>query len=300
MHVVTGAFSYTGSYIARRLLEAGEQVKTLSRREEPGHPLSDQVEFARLQFVDRRALVAALEGAEVLHNTYWVRFPRGRVTWEATLRNTRFLLHAASLAGVPRVVQISVTNASERSPLGYFRYKALAERALREVGVSYAIVRPTLIFEREDILVHNIAWALRRFPVFTVPGNGAYPIQPVSARDVARLAVELARGREDVIVDAAGPATYTFEELARLIRSALRARCRLVHVPAPVALALATAVGAARRDALLTREELSGLMDGLLASHESPVGLIRFEDWLADAAPTLGTAYVSETERNWR
>jgi uncharacterized protein YbjT (DUF2867 family) len=300
VHVVTGAFSYTGSYIARRLLEAGERARTLSRRPDPSHALSRDVEFAKLQFEDHRALAAALKGAQALYNTYWMRFPRGRVSWETALRNTDVLLRAASAASVPRVVQISVTNASEDSPLGYFRSKAIAERMLREAGVSYAIVRPTLIFEREDILIHNIAWALRRFPLFTIPGSGAYAVQPVSAGDVARLAVEVAGVRENVTIDAAGPVTYTFDELVRAIRSAVRARCRLTRVPAPVAVALAGAVGAARRDTLLTREEVIGLMQGLLVSHDPPRGRARFDDWLAECGPALGRAYVSERQRNWR
>ena len=274
-------------------------MRTLSRRPDPAHPLAREVEFARLQFDDRAALEADLRGAATLFNTYWVRFPRGRVGWDDVLRNTRTLIAAAAAVGVRRVVQISVTNASEGSELGYFRHKALAERALRESGLSYAIVRPTLIFEREDILVHNIAWALRRFPLFTIPGSGAYRVQPVSARDVATLAVDVAARGDDVTLDAAGPAVYTFDELVRLIRGAVGARTRLVHVPVPLVVALTRAAGAAKRDTLLTRQELTGLTQELLLSHDPPSGRIRLEDWLEEHGAELGRSYVSELRRNW-
>jgi uncharacterized protein YbjT (DUF2867 family) len=298
VHVVTGALSFTGSYLARALLERGERVRTLSRRPDPGHPLSASVEFAPLEF-DERALVRSLEGASTLFNTYWVRFPRGGVTWDTVVANTRTLLRAAASAGVGKVVQLSVTNASERSPYGYFRAKALAEDALRESGLAYAIVRPTLIFGRGELLFSNIAWALRRSPVFLLPGGARYATQPVAAEDVAELAVELAASADDAIVDAAGAATYSFAELVGAVRAAIGARARFVSVPARALLAATRGAAAPLRDVLIVPEELAALGDDLLVSGEPPRGGRRLDDWLRTEADTLGRAFVSERRRNW-
>jgi NADH dehydrogenase len=172
VNAVTGVFSYTGSHIARRLLDDGERVRTLSRAPDPGHPLSERVEFARLQFEDPIELLDALRGIDTLYNTYWVRFPRGRTTWDVVLENTRMLLRAAGAAGVSRIVHVSVTNPDADDRLGYYRYKALAEQAVRDAPLSYAIVRPTLVFARDDILLNNIGWVLRRFPLFVIAGDG--------------------------------------------------------------------------------------------------------------------------------
>ena len=217
LDVVTGAFSYTGSFIAQRLLDEGVRVRTLTRRVDPASPLHGRVETAALQFANRPALVESLRGARCLYNTYWVRFERGGTTFDRAVRNSALLFEAAAEAGVERIVHLSVTNPSEDSPLPYFRGKAQVERALAAAGPAYAIVRPTLVFGPRDILVNNIAWILRRFPVFVMPGDGSGRVQPVSAEDVAELAVTTTAGT----VDAAGPEEYSFEELVRLVGAAI-------------------------------------------------------------------------------
>jgi uncharacterized protein YbjT (DUF2867 family) len=300
VNVVTGAFSYTGSYIARALLERGERVRTLSRAPaRAGHPLAERVEPGRLQFEDRGALEEDLRGAHTLFNTYWIRAPRGRIGFDTAVANTRLLLSAAEAAGVRRVVQLSVTGAAEDAPLAYFRGKAQVDRAVRESALGHAIVRPTLVFGGGDVLISNIAWALRRFPLFLLPGRGDYPIQPVAVEDVALIALDAARAEQDLECDAAGPDTFSFAELVGLIRTAIDARTPVLRVPPPLALAAAFLVGRARRDTMLSREELDGLMAGLLSSREPPRGERRLADWLAEHAEGLGRRYVSERVRNW-
>ena len=293
--VVTGAFSFTGSFVAERLLAVGVAVRTLSRRDDPSHPLHGRVELAPLQFADEAALVESLRGARTLYNTYWIRFEHGGSTFDRAVSNTRLLFRAARTAGVERVVHVSVSNPSEGSPLPYFRGKARCEQALAESGLEHAIVRPTLVFGPRDILVSNIAWILRRFPVFLVPGDGRYRLQPVSAEDVAEIAVT-AEGT----VDAAGPEVYTFDELVRAIGAAVGCPRRLVHVPTMAALAVGAAVGLARRDAILTRDEAAGLAAELLVSHVPPLGRASFRDWLPANGDGLGRRYVSELARNFR
>ncbi len=277
-------------------------MRTLSRERDPGHPLASEVEFARLQFADRGDLVAALRGAHTLYNTYWVRFPRGATTWEGVVANTRALLAAAREAGVERVVHVSVTNASADSALPYYHHKAVAEQAVRDCGLAYAIVRPTLVFADGDILLNNIAWTLRRFPLFLIPGRGDYRVQPVAAEDVADACAEAAAdaGDRPVERDAAGPAAYSYERIVRMIRAATGARSRIVHAPPRVTVAAGAVVGRLMRDALVTERELTGLMQEALVSHEPPRGRRTFESWLAEHGPALGREYASEYRRNWR
>jgi NADH dehydrogenase len=296
LDVVTGAFSYTGSFIARRLLDDGVRVRTLTRRDDPASPLHGKVETAPLQFADRAALVESLRGARCLYDTYWVRFERGGTTFDRAVRNSALLFEAAAEAGVKRIVHVSVTNPSEDSPLPYFRGKAQVERALAGAGPAHAIVRPTLVFGPRDILVNNIAWILRRFPMFVVPGDGSGRVQPVSAEDVAEIAVTTAAGT----VDAAGPEEYSFAELVRLVAAAIGCRRPLVPAPPGVALALGAVVGAARRDAVLTRDEFEGLEKSLLVSAAPALGRDSFREWLERNGATLGRAYVSELRRNFR
>jgi nucleoside-diphosphate-sugar epimerase len=295
--VVTGAYSYTGRFIASRLLADGRQVRTLSRR--PRGPDDLDLPTAPLQFKDVAALVESLRGAETLYNTYWIRFAHAGTTFDRAVENTRVLFRAALEAGVGRIVHISVTKACQNSPYPYFRGKAAVEQELSTLGLPYAIVRPTLVFGPHDILVNNIAWILRRFPLFLVPGRGEYCVQPVAVEDVAALAVEAAGSSGNPVLDAAGPDTLTFDELVRAVRAGVGSRARIVHSGVAPALGLTRLAGLFLRDIVLTRDEALALMDSLLVSEGAPTGSARFGDWLAQNAEVLGRSYVSELTRNW-
>jgi len=300
LHVVTGAFGFTGRYITRRLLAEGRRVLTLTAQPEQASPFGRDVSVAPFSFDNPARLASSLCGAAVLYNTYWVRFDWGGESYERAVENTRTLFAAAREAGVRRVVHVSITNPSEDSPFGYFRGKALLERELRESGVSHAILRPAVVFGPEDILINNIAWIVRRLPFFAVPGNGRYGLQPIYVDDLAALAVENGSRRDDCTLDAVGPETFGFEELVALIARSVGRRPRVLHVGPGTAYALTRVVGRLVGDVLLTREEIDGLMADLLVSGGAPTGATRLSDWLRANAATVGRRYASELARHYR
>ena len=236
--VVTGAFSYTGRYVTRRLLDQGVRVRTLIRSPVAEDPFGGRVEVAPLDFSDPDGLRRSMQGAGVFYNTYWIRYAHGRITFDLAVENTRTLFEAAKRAGVGRIVHFSVTSPSSESALSYFRGKARVEDMLKGLGVPYAIIRPTLVFGVGDLLLNNMAWALRRFPVFPVYGNGDYPVQPVYVEDVAAQAVEAGSQSESFVVDSDGPDTFSFEALLRLLASSMGVRRWFLHTPPRVGLAL--------------------------------------------------------------
>ncbi len=300
LHVVTGAFGYTGKYIARRLLARGEQVRTLTGHPDRPHPFGSQVSVAPFNFDHPRQLAASLRGAAVLYNTYWIRFPHRGITFEQAVDNTRTLLRAAEEAGVRRIVHLSITNPSEDSSLPYFRGKALLERDIAHSRLSYAIIRPAVIFGREDILINNIAWLLRRLPVFAVFGSGEYRLQPIFVEDLAELAVAAGAEDENAVLDAVGPETFTFNDLVRLIANQIGSRAKLIHVRPGLALFLARLAGYMVGDVLITPHEVQGLMSNLLVSDSPPAGQTRFSEWLAQNAAHVGAKYASELKRHYR
>jgi NADH dehydrogenase len=298
--LVTGAFSYSGSAIAARLLDAGSGVRTLTYHPDRPHPLQASVESFAYRFDDPAALVHSLAGVSTLYNTYWVRFDHGRASFANAIENSRALFFAARRAGVRRIVHVSITNPSIESPLPYFRGKALVEHALAESGVPYSIVRPTWIFGGEsDILANNIAWILRRMPVFALPGNGAYAVQPVHVDDLARIAVEAAALDHDATLDAAGPETMAFRDLVALVRSAVGARSPIIRIAPSLMAAVARGLGLLVHDVVLTPEEIRGLMSGLLVSREAPLGTIAFSRWLGEHRQSVGLAYANELRRHF-
>jgi NADH dehydrogenase len=241
----------------------------------------------------------SLAGAATLINTYWVRFPRGGTTFTTAVENSRILIRAAAEAGVRRIVQVSIAHPSLESPLGYYRGKAQAEQAVKESGLSYAILRPTVIFGAEDILINNIAWFVRRFPVFAIPGDGRYGVRPIYVEDMARLLADAVEQEGNTVRDAVGPETYSFEELVKLVAGTVGRRIGLVHVPTKLAYVGTAVTGWLVRDVVLTWEEYRGLMGGLLASEAPAAGQTRLSEWLVHNKDRVGRKYASEVERHY-
>lgn len=297
LHAVTGAFGYTGSHIALRLLDVGHAVRTLTNTPPGRSPLAGQIEVRPLAFHDPDALAAALAGVDVLYNTYWVRFNHSRFGHAAAVGNTLRLFEAARRAGVRRVVHVSITNPAEDSPFEYFRGKARLERALRDSGLDHAILRPAVLFGGADILINNIAWMLRRFPIFAVFGDGRYRLDPIHVDDLAVLAVAAGSGHGGTVADAVGPESYRYRDLVDTIGAAIGRRRPIVSLDPRFGLALGTLLGLTLRDVVITREEIGGLMAGLLHVDSAPLGTTRFSAWAHAHRETLGREYASELAR---
>lgn len=294
---VTGAFGYSGQYIARRLLARGSKVRTLTNSPNRHSALHDKIEAHPLEFENQRELINALRGVDTLVNTYWVRFNRAGYQHSVAVDNTTRLFAAAQEAGVRRIVHVSITNPSEDSPLEYFSGKAKLERVLIESGISHAILRPTVLFGKEDILINNIAWMLRRFPVFGVFGDGEYRLQPVYVDDLAALAVSECESDTEVILNAIGPETFTYRSLVETIGRAIGKSRPIINLPPRLAAGLGAVMGKFLGDVVITREEIEGLMAGLLYTDSKPTCPTRFTDWLGQNADTLGRRYANELKR---
>jgi len=307
LHIVTGAFGYSGKYITSRLLNERHRVRTITNSPNRANPFGGKVESHPFNSDAPEKLIESLRGATVLYNTYWVRFNYGKdesatrlyadFQHSAAIENTRKLFDAAKRAGIERVVHVSITNPSEDSPLEYFSGKAKLERALIESGLSYAILRPTVLFGAEDILVNNIAWALQHLPVYGVFGDGAYRLQPIFVDDLAALAVTQGKSRENCIINAIGPETFTYRELVRTIGDIIGARRPTIGVPPWFGYVVGSLISRLQGDVFITREEIVGLMRGLLLVNAPPAGTTRLTDWAREHAATLSVKYASELVR---
>lgn len=297
LDAVTGAFGYTGKYIAKRLLKKGRDVITLTNSYNRENPFGGRVKAFPFNFDDPDKLRDSLKGVTTLYNNYWVRFNHKSFTHNEAVDNTIKLFSAAKEAGVKRIVHVSITNPSKESKLEYFSGKAVLEEALKSTGISYAILRPTVIFGDEDILINNIAWVLRNFPVFCTFGYGSYKLQPVFVDDLAKLAVEMGGSREDVTMDAVGPETFTYRELVENIGDIIGCTRPLIPVPPFLAYWLGCMVSKMMNDVFVTREEIKGLMSNLLYTDSAPECETKLTTWMTAHADTLGKKYHNELYR---
>ena len=300
MDAVTGAFGFSGRYITRQLLESGRQVKNITGHPDRPDPFGGAVTSHPFNFDRPDLLTETLRGCEVFYITYWVRFDYGTTSYLQAEANTRVLFECAKQAGIRRIVYVSIAKPSESDPLPYYRGKARLEKALMQLGTPYSIIRPTVVFGKEDILINNIAWTVRKFPLVPVFGSGDYMLQPIYASDLASIAIDSTAREESVMTDAAGPETFTYEELIKLIRSVIGSKARIIHIPPWLGLLLGRIIGLFKRDVLLTKDEMTGLMGDKLCSDEPPKGTTRFTEWLQANRDTIGRRYASELGRHYR
>jgi nucleoside-diphosphate-sugar epimerase len=300
VHVVTGVFGYSGRRIAQRLLARGCTVRTLTNSLHQPNPFGDAVRAEPFHFDEPQKLVESLRGVSTLYNNYWVRFNHPNFTFADALRNTRILFNAARQAGVERIVHVSITNPSLDSPLEYFRGKAEAEDMLRASGISHAILRPAVLFgetSEESILINNIAWMLRHLPVLGVFGKGDYRMQPIHVGDLADLAVAQGTRRENAIVNAIGPETFTYRQLVKTISQIIGHWRPMLPTPPWLGYLASAALGKIVNDVIVTRDEITGLMSDLLYVDAPPTGTTKLTDWAKQNADHLGRHYASELAR---
>ena len=264
---ITGAFSYTGKYITRRLLAQGHEVITLTGHPNNPDPFDGQVKAHPFNFDAPEKLAETLAGAEQ--------------------------------AGVRRIVHTSITQPTLDSDLPYFRGKAELEEAIKASSLGYAILRPTVLYGDEDILVNNIAWILRNVRVFGLLGNGQYRLQPIFVEDYAELAVEMALHEENIVADAVGPDNLTFEEMVRLIAAEMGISALLLKMPPKLALWASQIIGLFVGDVVLTQDEVDGLMRGSLISNDPPLAKTHLKDWLRENKDSVGKKYASELKKHY-
>jgi NADH dehydrogenase len=295
---VTGAYGYSGQYIARRLLAAGHEVLTLTNSPHRANPFGERVKAFRYNFSKPSELEKSLSHVDVLINNYWVRFDHPpQFTFARAIASSKVLFEAAKRAGVGRVVHISITNPDRRSALPYFSGKAELEDHLKSTGMSYAILRPALLFGKEDILINNIAWALRYLPVFGIYGDGRYRLQPIYIDDLAAAVLDRISGKADETVDAIGPETFHYRDMVEMIAREVGSRALVVPMPPMIAYQSIRVLGWLVGDVITTPDEVKGLMQERLYVDSPPLAHTKLSDWVREFQGRLGQRYTSEMRR---
>ena len=302
--LITGASGFIGGAISHRLI-GRDEIRSLTSHPEKNR-FGERVQSFAYDFDAPMRMEEAFRGVDVFVNSYYVRFNYGRATFELAVDRTRELIALARLAGVRKIVHVSVSNADERSDLPYYSNKGRIERLVRESGLDYTILQPAIVVGPGDILVNNIAFFLRRLPVFTIFERGDYRVQPITVDAFADLAIEAIDAIDgapgNATLPVAGPRDWIFLDLVRAVHAAVGSRARLVHAPPALALAGLKVAGLFLGDVVLTPDEVKGLMREYLYVERPLRRGADFAEWLAqpDVASTLGRRYESELARHFR
>jgi len=299
LNVVTGALSFTGKYITQLLLSRGQKVRTLTNHPERPSSFKERIEIFPYAFDFQEMLEKAFYGAQVFYNTYWIRFPYRNSNYDLAIENSHKLISASKKAGIKKIVHISITNPSLDSPFPYFRGKAQVEKMIIESGISFTILRPALIFGPEDILINNIAWLMRKFPLFAIPGKGDYQIQPIFVQDLADIALNSAENPQSQILDAIGPETFSFRELVNLTQEKIGTKNLFLSIPPKIFIYISEIISRYVHDVILTPDEVYGLMANLLVTKSPSLGKTSLSSWLDQNKNIIGRKYESELKRHF-
>jgi len=294
---ITGAFGYSGKYISEKLLGENYQVKTLTNSPHKHHPYKDKIEIAPLSFDNKDLLVKNLSGYDVLINTYWVRFNHKKFNHQGAVKNTKILFDASKEAKIKKIIHVSITNPDINSELEYFKGKAILEEYLKSLDINYAIIRPAVLFGKEDILINNMAWFVRNLPVIGVFGDGNYKLQPIHVEDFAKLIINRINVDKNVILNAIGKETYTYKQLLLAIMSGIDVHKKIINVNPLVGYWAGKIIGFLKNDVFITKEEIKGLMQNKLYVNDKPIGEISLQEWIKHNKHTLGKKYASELLR---
>lgn len=270
---------------------------TLTNSANRENPFGERVKAFPFSFDHAERLTESLRGTDALINTYWVRFNHRLFTHRQAVADSKILFQAAKDAGVRRIVHVSITNPDIHSDLTYFSGKAEVEAALTSSGVSHCILRPAVLFGKEDVLINNIAWSLRHLPIYGVFGKGDYKLQPIYVDDFAAAVVEKATSEQNEIVNAIGPETFTYRELVEMIGRIIGVKRLVIGVPPLLGHWACRITGLFVHDVIITRDEIRGLMENRLCVDAPLLGSTKLTEWVERHKHTLGRHYTSEMAR---
>jgi uncharacterized protein YbjT (DUF2867 family) len=238
--VVTGGTGFIGREVVSRLLEeGGVEVAVTTRYPERPDPWEGRVRKIQAFAGDTISLGKAFTGADtVVHAIQFPNAPvedpaKGRTYMEVDGRGTEAAVGVARKLGVRRFVYLSGAGAGKGLAQPWFKAKDIAERAVRESGMEYAIVRPSWIYGPGDHSMNRFIWFCRHLPLVPVIGDGRTPVYPAYVKDVARALVDLVRREDarDTVLEIGGPQRLTMDDVIRTIQEVLGRRRPLVHHP---------------------------------------------------------------------
>lgn len=243
--LITGGTGFIGSHVRDELLarpEVGPEDRVLCMTRNPSGKSHDdpRVLFVAGDVRDAASLERATEGVDVV--VHCVQFPnhpvqnraRGYTYMEIDAKGTERLVEACKKGGVRRIVYFSGAGTSPERQEPWFQAKVIAERAVRESGMEWVILRPSWVYGPEDRSLNRFVAFVKYLPVVPVVGDGTNRAQPVLVSDVAKVAASAVFTQEAAggTFDVGGPEELTMDEILERLQRVLGTRRPLVHQPA--------------------------------------------------------------------
>lgn len=290
MILVTGGTGFVGSHLVRRMRQQNLPVRVLVRNPEKAADLKALgAELAPGDISDTASLEKAAAGVERIVHLVGIIQESPRATFaKIHVEGTRNLLQAAKVADVRHFLYQSALGTRPGAKSEYHKTKWQAEELVRERGIPFTILRPSLIYGSGDQFTLRLAHMIARSPVLPVIGSGTSKIQPIYIDDVVNCIIKAVTGDSflNEIYEIGGPEQLTYEEVTKAIAHAMGIHRPVVKMPLlfmkPMAQLLETVLPAPpiTTDQLIMLQEdnVCSVRDICDACGSSPV---RFQDGLA-------------------
>jgi NADH dehydrogenase len=275
---VTGGTGFVGTAVVSELLQAGHEVRILSRK--APERLSDAVRHVPGSVVTGEGLDTLVEGVDAVIHLVGIIREKGINTFKAVHHEgTVNVIVAASRAGVSRYLHMSAMGTREGAKSRYHQTKWAGEEAVRASGLDWTIFRPSTIYGPGDSFINMLADTMRKTPVMPVLGGGWNLMQPIFVNDVAasfRAALE-SEIHINKTYELGGPDTFTLKQILEKVLQVIDKKTNLVGVPM---LLVAVAVWVAERLTIalpVTTDQLIMLREDNVRTGGDPVEALEIE-----------------------
>lgn len=261
MILITGATGYIGRHLVARLVQQGERPRCLVRDVKRAEALlpAGQVEFAQGDTTQAATLAAALQGVDTVVHAAFItadhKQSNGNHYYETNVQGTANLIKAAQAAGVTRIIEMSGLGTRPDKPGTYMQGRYQAEHMLKESGLDWTIIQPSVLFGKDAPFIKGLADLIRTSPIVPLIGGGKMLFQPIYVEDVVTVVLKVLQEPERTnhkTYTIGGPEYYTFTQIIdALLHSMHKNR---IKAPAPLPL---IGIGAAVMEAVLPRPPLT-------------------------------------------
>lgn len=261
MLLITGATGYIGRHLVTRLVTEGERPRCLIRNTKrvAGILPVDKVEFVRGDTTQFSSLGAALAGIDTVVHTAFITADHKQSAgnrYEATnVQGTANLIRAAKGAGVKRLIEISGLGTKPDKPGSYMQGRYEAEKMLKESGLEWTIIQPSVLFGKDAPFIKGLADLIRTSPVVPLIGGGKTMFQPISVEDVVTVILKVLAdpvASKNKTYTIGGPSYYSFTQIIDELLKAMHKRRLKLYAPTPL-----VGMGAAMMEVVLPKPPLT-------------------------------------------
>ena len=261
MILITGATGYIGRHLVARLVAQDERPRCLVRDLNRAKRLlpADKVELVQGATTSPDTLGVAIQGVDTIVHAAFLTADRKQSTgneYEKTnVQGTANLIKVAKKAGVKRIIEIGGLGTKPDKPGSYMQGRYLAEKMLKESGLDWTIIQPSVLFGKNAPFIKGLVDLIRTSPVVPLIGGGKTMFQPIYVEDVVTVLIKVLQdpaGTTNRTYTIGGPAYYSFTQIIDVLLKTMHKQ--RIKVPAPTPL---VGVGAAVMEAVLPKPPLT-------------------------------------------